>query len=91
MESVFIGNKDISRYLSACFYALGKDEEIKIISRGNHIKRAIDVLAILKREHMIDPKYEIKVDSENFENRKVSTIEILLSGKRKEKEIPEKK
>ena len=83
MEEIYIGNKDISRYISACFYSLRKDQDIKIVARGNNIKRAIDILAILIRDYLEDPKYSITVGSEPFEKRNVSTIEIILSGTRK--------
>ena len=81
-ESIYIGSKDISRYISACFFSLGKEKEknIKIIARGNNIKRAIDILAILVRDYLENPQYSIKVGSEPFEKRNVSTIEISLSG-----------
>jgi len=82
-ENIYIGPKDISRYISACFYSLGRDKNIKIIARGNNIKRAIDILAILVRDYLENPEYNIKVDSEPFEKRNVSTIEISLSGIKK--------
>lgn len=85
METVYIGSKDISKYISACFFALGKEEKIKLIARGKNIKRAIDVLAILVRDYLENPKYEIIVDSEKFEERNVSTLEITLSGLKKQK------
>ena len=85
MEEIYVGSKDISRYISACFYSLGKEKDIKIIARGNNIKRAIDILAILIRDYLESPKYEIKVGSEPFEKRNVSTIEINLSGIKKGK------
>jgi DNA-binding protein Alba len=83
VEEIFIGNKDISKYISACFYSLGKEKDIKIVARGNNIKRAIDILAILIRDYLENPKYDIKVGSEPYEKRNVSTIEITLSGIKK--------
>ena len=83
MEEIFVGSKDISRYISACFYSLGKEKDIKIVARGNNIKRAIDILAILVRDYLEKPEYTITVGSEPFEKRNVSTIEILLSGTKK--------
>jgi len=82
-ETIYIGGKDISRYISACFFSLGKEKTIKIVARGNNVKRAIDILAILKRDYLETPEYSIKVDSEPFEKRNVSTIEITLSGIKK--------
>lgn len=84
VEQIFIGNKEISRYISACFYSLGKEDSVVIISRGSNIKRAIDTLAILMRDYLDNPEYSIKVGSEPFESRNVSTLEITLSGKKKE-------
>lgn len=89
-EVVKIGPKDISKYLSACFYALGKKDEVKIIARGNNVKRAIDVVAILKRQYIENPKCEITIDSEKFEDRYVSIIEITLKGKKKKNAIETK-
>lgn len=86
-EQVFIGNKDIAKYLSACFYALGEKEEITIIARGNNIKRAVDLAAILVRQYLTNPDYKVTIGSEKFEDRYVSTIEILLKGKRKDGDI----
>ena len=83
MEEIFVGSKDISRYISACFYSLGKDKDIKIVARGNNIKRAIDILAILVRDYLEKPEYTIIVGSEPYEKRNVSTIEISLSGTKK--------
>jgi len=84
-EPVYIGSKEISRYISACFYALDNGGEVNIISRGSYIKKSIDILAILIRDYLEDPKYVITVKSEPFENRNVSAIEILLSGKKVDK------
>lgn len=83
-EEVYIGNKEISKYLSACFYALGQKEEITIIARGNNIKRAIDIAAILIRQYLLDPSYEVIIGSEKYEERNVSTLEIILKGKKKD-------
>jgi len=83
IEEIYIGSKEISRYISACFYSLGKEKDIKIIARGNNIKRAVDILAILVRDYLENPQYTIVVGSEPFEKRYVSTIEISLSGVKK--------
>ena len=94
MESnkVFIGQKDLKYYFPACFFALGKSDTIKIVARGKNTKKALDLLAILKREYLESPKYSIEIDSEKFidenndgKERHVTTIEIELSGVRKER------
>jgi len=86
VEEIFIGAKDISRYITACFFGFDKERKIKIVARGGYIKKAIDILAILIRDHIEDPEYEIVVKSEPFENRNVSAIEIILTGNKKDKE-----
>ena len=114
IERIKIADKDISKYLSACFYALGNDkDEVWIVARGNNIKRAIDVSAIMLRQYLDVPQElptmsdvmnaldkddiskakkllkqlmvcEILIGSEKFDERNVSTIDIILRGKRKD-------
>jgi DNA-binding protein Alba len=85
IEEIFVGGKDISRYITACFFGFDKEKKIKIVARGGYIKKAIDILAILIRDHIKDPEYDIIVKSEPFENRNVSAIEITLTGSKKSK------
>ena len=85
IEIIYIGIKEISRYISAALFGFGKGEKIKLVARGKNVKKAIDILAILIRDYIEDADYVIVVDSETFENRKISTIEIQLSGKKKVK------
>lgn len=91
-EIIYIGQKDIKNYISACFFGLGKEDKIKIMARGKNAKTALDVLAILIRDYLENPKYNITIDSEKFKNpeddreRWVTTIEIELSGLKKEKD-----
>jgi len=87
MEEIFVGAKDISKYITACFVGLNKEgNKIKITSRGNYIKKSIDILAILTRDYLESWDYNIEVKSEPFENRYVSAVEIELSGIRKKEE-----
>jgi len=85
IEKIYIGSKEISRYISAALFGFGKGDTIQLIARGKNVKKAIDILAILIRDYVDDPEYNIIVDSEKFENRNISTLEIKLSGKKKEK------
>ena len=114
IEMIKVKDKDISKYLSACFYALGNDrDEVQIVARGNNIKRAVDVSAIMLRQYLdVSPEIpsmseimdalnednvskakkllkqlmvcEIIIGSEKFDERNVSTIDIILRGKRKD-------
>jgi len=85
-KEVYIGDKSIPSYLSACFYALGQDNEIVLIARGNNVKRAIDIAAILIRQYLDNPKYSVVIGSEKFKDRNVSTIEITLTGTKRDAE-----
>ena len=82
---VFIGPKEIKHYITGCFFALSRSNDIKIKSRGKNNKTALDVLEILKRVYLDSPKYNIIVDTDEFkdesgETRKVTTLDITLSG-----------
>lgn len=85
IEKIYIGTKEIARYINAALFGFGKGQTIRLIARGKNVKKAIDILAILIRDYIEDAEYEVFVDSEKFENRNISTIEIELSGKKKEK------
>lgn len=86
---VFIGNKPFMNYVTGVvmqFTTKGANEVI-IKARGKFISRAVDVAEVSKKkflkEHNIKVK-DIKIDSEEFENKEgkkvnVSTIEITLS------------
>jgi len=83
-EKIFIGNKEISKYLTAGLWALNSGKDICLIGRGQNIKRTVDVAEILKR-NLDNPECIVNIGSEDFENRKVSTIEITLKGTLKKK------
>ena len=59
---------------------------VKIIARGTNINKAVNVASILIREWVINPEYNIKIDSEPFQNRYVSSIEITIKGNKKDKQ-----
>jgi len=86
VETIYIGVKEISRYISAALFGFGKGTTIRLVARGKNVKKAIDILAILIRDYIDEVDYSITVDSEKFESRNISTIEIELSGKKKERE-----
>jgi len=81
-EDVFIGDKPIQNYLTAGIWALGQNKPVRLLGRGGNIKTTVDVAEILKRQ-MVEPKVDIEIGSEAFNDRKVSTISIVLEGKRK--------
>ena len=77
MEQIFIGNKNISKYITACLTALHKNGELQITARGHNIKRAVDVEEIVKR-YIKKPEIEVILGSEEYEDRNVSTIDIIM-------------
>ena len=83
-EDVYIGGKPIGNYLTAGLWALDKDKPVRLLGRGSNIKTTVDVAEILKR-HMVNPKCEIEIGSEDFNERKISTISIILDGVKKQK------
>ena len=76
-EKVYIGDKPIQNYLTAGIWALGQNKPIMLLGRGGNIKTTVDVAEILKRQ-MAEPKETISIGSEDFNERKVSTISIIL-------------
>ena len=88
---VFIGSKPFMNYVTGVvmqFTTKGHDEVI-IKARGKFISRAVDVAEVSTKrfleDHNIETK-EIKIDSEEFENKEgkrvnVSIIEITLGKK----------
>ena len=80
MEVIRVGNKHLKNYILAAIKALYKSKEIKIIARGrNNNGKAIDLAEILKRQNDFDVK--IKTSSEQFKDKFVSAIEIILRAK----------
>jgi len=80
MEIIRVGNKHIKNYILAAVKALYKSKELKIVARGrNNNGKAIDLAEILRRQHKFD--IDIKIGSEKFDDKFVSTIEITLKAK----------
>ena len=77
MEEIRIGNKDIKRYIIAGIQGLTNEKEIKILGRGVHVKKAIDVAEIIRRQ-MENTDVSVSIGSEKYEDRYVSTIEIII-------------
>jgi len=86
---VFIGTKPFMNYVTAVVmqFTTKQREEVIIKARGKFINRAVDVAEVVKKRFLKDQNIkikDIKIDSEEFENKErrkinVSTIEITLS------------
>jgi len=88
---IFIGGKPFMNYVTGVVmqFTTKGAREVIIKARGKFISRAVDVAEVCRKrflkDHNIDLK-EIKIDSEEFENREgrkvnVSTIDITLAKK----------
>ena len=87
---IFIGNKAFMNYVTGVVmqFTTQNATEVLIKARGKFISRAVDVAEVAAKrflEGSVEPG-EIKIDSEEFENKegktiRVSTIEILLKRK----------
>ncbi|MCX6742279.1 MAG: DNA-binding protein Alba [Candidatus Pacearchaeota archaeon] len=88
---VFIGGKPFMNYVTGVVmqFTTKGEKEVVIKARGKFIARAVDVAEVATKrflkEHEISVK-DIKIDSEEFENREgkkvnVSIIEITLAKK----------
>lgn len=85
---VFIGLKPFMNYVTSVVmqFTTKNQDEVIVKARGKFISRAVDVVEVARKrflkEHDIKVK-DIKIDSEDFENKEgkrisVSTIEITL-------------
>jgi DNA-binding protein len=89
-HSVFIGGKPFMNYVTGVVmqFTTQNAKEVVIKARGKFISRAVDVTEVVRKrflENQIDLK-DIKVDSEEFENKegrhvRVSTVELTLAKK----------
>jgi len=88
---VFIGNKPFMNYVTGVVmqFTTKGSKEVTIKARGKFISRAVDVSEVATKrflkEHNVAVR-DIKINSEDFENKEgkkinVSTMEILLEKK----------
>lgn len=80
-EIVYIGEKEQQRYVSACLFALTKQPSVKIIARGKHIKKAIDVVARLLRK-FTNAEYNVYIKNVLHNDRYISEINIEFKIKK---------
>ncbi len=87
-NTVFIGQKPFMNYVTAVVtqFQTNKEKEVVIRARGKFISRAVDVAEVSAKRFLEEEKIRvknIKIDSEEFENKEgrrvnVSTIDITL-------------
>ena len=88
--TVFVGARPFMNYVTGVVmqFTTQGAEEVKVKARGKFISRAVDIVEVVGKrflENTVEVK-DIKIDSEEFENRegktvRVSTIEIALKKK----------
>ena len=86
---VFIGGKPFMNYVTGVVmqFTTKGAREVAIKARGKFIARAVDVAEVCRKRFLKDQNLgvkEIKIDSEEFENKEgrkvnVSTIDIVLT------------
>ena len=85
---IFVGGKPVMTYVRSVIMQFNKNkvDEVKISSRGKFISKAVDVAEVSVKKFLKDLNLEvkeIKIDSQEFENKEgkkigVSTIDIVL-------------
>ena len=89
-NSIFVGGKPFMNYVTGVVmqFTTKNAQEVTVKARGKFISRAVDVAEVASKRFMKDQVYlkEIKIDSEEFENKegkqvRVSIIEIVLAKK----------
>jgi len=89
-NSIFIGGKPFMNYVTGVVmqFTTKNVPEVVIKARGKFISRAVDVAEVAAKRFLEDTVEvkEIKINSEEFENKEgktviVSTIEITLNKK----------
>jgi DNA-binding protein len=92
-NTIYVGNKPPMSYVLAVvtqFQGSGS-EEVVIKARGRAISRAVDAAEITRNRFITDAKIkDIKIDTESITNEEgrtsnVSSIEIILTTKKKSK------
>jgi DNA-binding protein len=89
-HSVFVGGKPFMNYVTGVVmqFTTKNADKVVVKARGKFISRAIDVAEVVIKRFLENQVVigDIKVDSEEFENKegrkvRVSTIELTLSRK----------
>lgn len=85
---IFIGEKPFMNYVTAVVtqFKTKGEKEVLVKARGKFISRAVDVCEVSRKKFLVEEKIrvkDIKIDSEEFENKEgrkvnVSTIDITL-------------
>jgi archaea-specific DNA-binding protein len=80
---VFIGGKPFMNYVTGVVMQFNtyNAPEVTVKSRGKFISKAVDVAEVSRRKFLVDQKIsvkEIKIDSEEFENKEGRTVNVSI-------------
>ncbi len=76
---VWIGRKELSRYILATLKVLETSSEVKIKARGRLISRTVDIVEVVRKRFLPVAKIKkVEIGSVEKDNRRVSEIEIFL-------------
>lgn len=86
---IFIGGKPFMNYVTGVVmqFTINNSPEVIIKSRGKFISKAVDVAEVIRKRLLKEQNIvvkDLKIDSEEFENREgkkinVSTLDIILT------------
>ncbi len=84
-DGIYVGEKDLGRYVKAIEYRLQDNDEVDVVARGTFIRKAVDAWEIARREHDIDVSNietdtETGVNDDTGEEFSVSKIRATVSG-----------
>ena len=83
--AVYVGDKELGKYVKAIKYRLAEMEEDEVVARGTFIQKAVDAVEIAKRENDVEVE-EIETGTLTGENEdtgeevNVSTISFTVTG-----------
>ena len=89
-NSIFVGGKPFMNYVTGVVmqFTTKNADQVVVKARGKFISRAVDVAEVAAKRFLVDQVEikDVKIDSEEFENKegkqvRVSTIEIVLEKK----------
>jgi|TARA_Y100000310_G_scaffold342269_1_gene444777 DNA-binding protein len=80
---VFIGGKPFMNYVTGVVMQFNTHNapEVIVKARGKFISKAVDVSEVARRKFLVDQKItvkEIKIDSEEFENKEGRTVNVSI-------------
>ena len=81
-NSIFIGGKPFMNYVTGVVMQFNNGaDEVTIKARGKFISKGVDVAEVARRKFLVDQKVsikDIKIGSEEFENKEGKTVNVSI-------------